>query len=88
MAVVLFLLPLDGAGRLRADVIDHPVDTIDFIDYAIGDFAQQSMRQLCPIRRHGIFAGHCPDGDDIFIGPLITHYAYAFEGQQNGKRLP
>src|SRR4051812_49256680 len=30
-------LPLDRAGRLRRDVVDHPVDTVDLVDHPVRD---------------------------------------------------
>ena len=34
------LFPFDSAGRFRADVVDHTVDTMDFVDDAIGKGAE------------------------------------------------
>ena len=38
------LFPLNGRRRLTRDVIDYPVNATDFINDAVADFAQQTMR--------------------------------------------
>ncbi len=48
------LFPLDGRRRLGADVVNHPVDTPDLVDDAVGDACQEILGKPGPIRRHGI----------------------------------
>jgi hypothetical protein len=42
--MLLTLFPLDRRGGFSADVKNDSVDTADFIDDAIGYFAEQVMR--------------------------------------------
>src|SRR5271157_735442 len=41
-----------------------------------------------PVGSHGVFTGYRPDGQNVFIGPLISHNSHALDRQKNGKRLP
>lgn len=51
---VLRLFPLNGRRRFAADIINYAVDAFDFIDDAVGYFAQQRIRQLCPVCGHKV----------------------------------
>src|SRR3954447_7847689 len=48
------LLPLDRAGRLAGDVIDHAVDALDLVDDAGGDIADELHLEGIEVRGHAI----------------------------------
>ena len=35
------LLPFNGAGGFGADIINHPIDPMHFVDDAVGEFPQE-----------------------------------------------
>src|SRR3546814_4086528 len=47
-------LPLDRRRRLAADVVDHARDAADLVDDAVGDAAEEVVRQVRPVRGHEI----------------------------------
>src|SRR5713226_8808593 len=63
------LLPLDRARGLGGDVEDDPVDALDLVDDAVGDLAQEIVRQPGPVRGHGVLAHHGPERDDLRVRP-------------------
>ena len=86
--LTLSLLPLNRARRFGADIIDHAVYPPHLVDDAVRYDTEKLLGQSCPVGRHGVVAGDGTDGDDIFVGSLIAHNAYAFQGQKYGKCLP
>ena len=57
-------LPLNGAGRFGADVIDNSINPLHLIDDTVGDLAEQVIWQMGPVCRHGILAFHTAQCDD------------------------
>src|SRR5262245_40878303 len=62
------LFPLDGGRRLRADVVDDPVDALDFVDDARRDAGQQVVRQARPVGGHPVAALDGADRDGVLVG--------------------
>src|SRR5947209_19628079 len=52
-----FSFPFDRAGRLRADIVNDAVYSLDFGHDSRGHARQQIVRQPSPISRHAIDAG-------------------------------
>src|SRR5262245_4260458 len=50
--------PLDGAGRLAADVVHHPVDPPHLVHQACGDPRQEVVRQPRPVGGHEVGGLH------------------------------
>lgn len=48
------LLPLDGAGGLRGQIVENPVDALHFMGDALGDVLQQGERHIFYGGRHGV----------------------------------
>src|SRR6266511_1726493 len=69
------LLPLDGRRRLGRDVIDHPVDTFDFVDDARRDPREQVVWQASPVGGHTVARKNGPYGDGFLVGTPISHDA-------------
>ena len=44
-----YLFPFNRARRLGGDVIDHAVDSLNFVGDARGNFGQQLMGQVRPL---------------------------------------
>ena len=80
-------LPLDRCRRFAGDVVNHAVDTADFVDDPVGDFAEQFVRQVRPLRGHEVLCLYGAQRDDIFIRSAVTHDADGFDGQKDGECL-
>src|SRR5262245_10218769 len=65
------LLPLDGGRGLRGDVEDHPVHAVHLVDDAIGDPAQQIVRQPRPVGGHRVLTHHGAKGHDVGVGAKV-----------------
>jgi hypothetical protein len=81
-------LPLDGAGRLRGDVVDHAVDAAHLVHDAAGDALEHLVGQRRPVGGHAVFGMHGAHRAGVGIGALVAHYAHAHHRQQHGKALP
>src|SRR3954453_44766 len=81
-------IPLDRRRRLRTDVVDHAVDTLDLVHDARGDRGEDLVRQPGPVGGHAVTAFNRPDRNRVFVGARVTHHAHALHRQQHGKRLP
>lgn len=84
----MLLLPLNGAWRFGADVIDHPVDPMYFVDDAVGEFSKKFVGQVSPVSSHAVGTGNGADGHYIFVGAGIAHDPYCFYRKQDCERLP
>src|SRR5580693_4517534 len=82
------LLPLDGAGRLRANVVNHAGHTTHFIDDAGRNAFQDFSGEADPVGGHGVIGFHDPDGDREAVGAIVAHNAYATNRKQDGEGLP
>ena len=78
------LFPLNRTWRFRADVVDHAIDTVYFIDDTTGDGSQHFGRNLCPVRCHPIGTRNRTQRHRVFVGALIPHHTYTFDGQKHG----
>src|SRR6476659_8862489 len=66
------LLPFNGAGRFRRDVVDHTVDSLDLVDDAVRHGLQQVVREPRPVGGHGIVTGHRSDDDGMAVGSFVA----------------
>src|SRR5450432_2778592 len=82
------LLPLDGAGRFAADVVDHAGNTGDFVDDAGGNALEDIAGETYPIGGHGVIGLHYADGNGQSIGATIAHDADAADGEEHSEGLP
>ena len=69
------LFPFNGAGGFGADVVDYTVDSVDFVDDAIGKGAEQFIGQMRPVGCHAVDTGDGTNGDYVFVGARISHNA-------------
>ena len=81
-------LPLDGAGGLAGDVVDHAVDAADLVDDAAADALEHLVGQRGPVGGHAVFRMHGAHGGGVGVGALVAHHAHAHHRQQHGKALP
>ena len=81
------LFPLNRGGRFAAHVVHHAVDAFDFVDDAVGHFAQERVGQLGPVRGHEVAGNHSAQGDDVVVSAAVAHHADGFHGQEHGKCL-
>src|SRR6185436_17666624 len=82
------LLPFYGRRWLRADVVDHAIDALHFVDDTRRDVRQQIVRQPGPVGGHAVAALDGPDRDRVLVGALVAHDANALHWQQHRKTLP
>src|SRR6267143_2721766 len=82
------LLPLDGRGRLRGDVVHDAVDAPHFIGDPAGDLRHQVVRESRPVRGHPVEALHRAQHAGRFVGALVAHHAHAAHRQEHRERLP
>ena len=61
------LFPFDGAGGFGADIVDHSVDAVDFVDDSVGKGAEQFVGQVRPICGHTVRTGDGSNGNHVFI---------------------
>jgi hypothetical protein len=55
-------LPLNGGRRFGRYVITNSVDATAFIDYSVGDLAEQHIVHVIPISSHEVSCGNTPNG--------------------------
>ena len=72
------LLPFNGSWGFGADVIDHSVDSMHFVDDAVGEFTQEFVWQVGPVGCHAVGTGDGADGHHVFVGAGIAHDTYSF----------
>ena len=83
-----FLLPLNGGGRLGADVVADPIDAPHLIDNSTRHVAHHLVGKVEEVGRHVICRLHAADAANILIGPAISHNADALHtGKENNKGL-
>src|SRR5579862_3539914 len=84
----LWLLPLDRARWLRADIVNDAVYTCYFVDDSRGDSFEDFAGQARPVGRHRILRFHHAHGDGASVRPSVTHYPYTLNWKQNCEGLP
>ena len=72
------LFPFDGAGGFGADIVDDPVDSMDLVDDAVGEFSQEFVGQVGPVGGHAVGAGDGADSHHVLVSAGITHNTYSF----------
>src|SRR5579863_4115745 len=81
-------LPFNGAGRLRANVVNHAGHTAHFIDDAGRNAFQDFSGEADPVGGHGVIGFHDAYGDREAIGTIVAHDADATDRKQDGEGLP
>src|SRR5260221_5252561 len=74
-AMLIASLPFNRAGRLRSDVVRHPVDARNLVDDARRDALEHLVRQPGPVGRHGVVGGDGPADDRVRVGTVVAHHA-------------
>src|SRR5438477_12378835 len=82
------LFPLDGGRRLRANVVNDPVDSLDLIDDPARNPPEHLVREREPVGSHAVGAGNGAQTEDVLIGSLVPHHTDASYRQQYRKSLP
>lgn len=54
-------LPLNGGRRFGRYIIANSIDATAFIDYSVGDLAEQHVVHVIPISSHEISCGNTPN---------------------------
>src|SRR3546814_944503 len=80
------LLPLDRRRRLAADVVDHARYAADLVDDAIGDAAEEVVRQVCPVCGHEIDGFHRAQRDHPLVGACVADHADRLHRQAHRER--
>ena len=81
------LFPLDRARGFGSDVVDDPVDARDFVGDANGDFFQNRVGDLRPMRGHEIFRGYGAHDYGIAVSSKIALHAHGADVGNHGKIL-
>src|SRR5690606_36513884 len=68
-------LPLDRAGRLRREVVDHAVDPLDLVDDAGGDAGEEMRIERVDIGGHAVGAGHGAQTAYTVVSAIVAHHA-------------
>src|SRR5678810_610031 len=71
------LFPLDGAGRLGADVVSDAVDVGYLVDDATGYVAQERRGKIRPIGGHAVGAGDGTQNNRERVGTRVPHDTHA-----------
>src|SRR5437763_2916219 len=82
------LLPLNGPGRLRRDVVRHTVHTGNLVDDPRGDALEHLVRQAGPVGGHRVFGGHRAQHDRVGVRAVVAHHADGLDGGQHREALP
>ena len=82
------LLPLNGGGRLGADVIADPIDAANLIDNSTRHVAHDLVRKVIEVGRHVIRRLHAADAANVLIRSAISHHADTLHtGEENNEGL-
>lgn len=85
----LLLFPLNRARRLGCDIVDHSVDTFDFIADSSAHFVKDFPGESEVVGGHTVGACDSSDTYGVIVCSFITHDAYAADrGRKYGKGLP
>src|SRR4029453_8040297 len=82
------LFPFNRRWRLRADVVNDAIDSLDLVDDPARDTGQKIVWEAGPIGGHAVSAFGGSNGDGVFIRTRITHHAHTLNGQEHRKTLP
>ena len=55
-------LPLNGSRRFGRNIIANSIDATAFIDYSVGDLAEQHIVHVIPICSHEVSCGNTSNG--------------------------
>src|SRR3989304_4034234 len=84
----LCLLPFYSCRRLTSNIINYPVNTGNFINYAVRYCGKKVMGQASPISSHSIFTGYCSDRYQVAISSVVTHDTNTPDISKYSKALP
>src|SRR5690606_11039570 len=82
------LLPLDGAGGLGGNVVEHAIDVLDLVADAVADALEHFGRKAEPVGGHCILRSDGPQAAYLFKGALVALDAHATDGQKAHEGLP
>src|SRR5438105_3215937 len=88
MRTFMGLLPFDGRGRLRGDVVHDAIDAGNLVDDASRDLRQDLVRQSRPVGGHPVLALHGPHRYHVAVGAVVAHHADALQRRQDREGLP
>src|SRR6266550_9054496 len=80
------LFPFDGSRRLRANVVDDPVDSLDLIDDPARNPPEHVGWEGEPVGSHAVGASNGAQTEDVLIGSLVPHHTDTSYRQQYRKR--
>ena len=69
------LLPLDGSGRFRGHVVDHPIHAFNLIHDASGDRLEDFVGEWDPVGGHSVLRTHGTDRAGVGVGAHVAHHA-------------
>lgn len=81
------LLPLDGGGWLRRDVVHHSVDAAHLVADLGAHIPQKLGLKRVPVGSHAVCTGHRPQPHHVAVRALIPLHAHALDWQKHRKRL-
>src|SRR5262245_32095952 len=82
------LLPLDRARGLARHVVDHAVDSLDLVDDAGGDMADELHVEGVEVGGHTVGRGHGAQAHHIVVGTEVAHHADGAHRKEHRERLP
>ena len=84
---LLNLFKLNRSRRLRRNIINDPVDSLDLIDDPDADLIQHLIGNPCPVGRHKVGSGNTAERQGIVISSAVAHNAHRAHIGQHGKIL-
>ena len=89
VAYLLLSFPLNRARRFGCDIVNHSVDTFDFIADSSAHFVKDFPGETEIVGGHAVGACDGSDAYSVIVCSFITHDAYAADcGGKYGKGLP
>lgn len=83
----LISFPFNRGGRLAGNVVDDAVDAADFIDDAVGDLAEEFVRQMAPDGGHEVGRFDAAQAHNPFVGAAVAHDAHGLDREEDHEGL-
>ena len=81
------LFPLYGCGRLAGNIVDYPADSVNLIDYAVGDTSEQLIGKMSPVSGHEVNSLNGAECNDILVLSSVALDTYRLYRKEYGKCL-
>ena len=81
------LLPFDGAGWFRGDVVDDAVDVGYFVHDTGADGLQHFPRKASEVTRHAVDTCYGTDSNCVVVRSAVSHYPNAADAEKHREVL-